>query len=87
MSVLARISITILLIRIFGSKQWLKWYLIIFTAISTVAILVYLINVYAQVSPIQGLWDYRIPARRNDPRIGQDMEYLAQCQWSLCALL
>ncbi|KAI1339294.1 hypothetical protein F5Y15DRAFT_383879 [Xylariaceae sp. FL0016] len=77
-SILARISIAILLIRVFGSQKWLKWYLVIFTSLSTVVTLAYLINIWLQVSPVEGLWNPMIPARRWDPKIGQDLGYLTQ---------
>ncbi|KAI1348375.1 hypothetical protein F5Y01DRAFT_292494 [Xylaria sp. FL0043] len=65
----ARISITILLVRIFGVRRWLKWYLIIFTSVLTVLSLLSIIFLAAQCSPWSGLWDSTVKARRWNPYI------------------
>jgi hypothetical protein len=81
-SILARISVTILLIRVFGNKAWLKWFLIIFTAIQSIVATLVIIFVWVQVSPVEGLWNPFLPARRWDPRIQQTSTYLGQCKYS-----
>ncbi|KAJ3576532.1 hypothetical protein NPX13_g3667 [Xylaria arbuscula] len=67
-SCIARISITILLVRIFGVRRWLKWYLILFTSLLSVLSLLSLIFLVAQCSPWYGLWT-AVPARRWNPYI------------------
>ncbi|GAP92081.1 putative integral membrane protein [Rosellinia necatrix] len=66
-SVTARISITILLVRIFGSKKALKWFLISTTTISGVACVAQIITAFVQVSPIEGLWNPLVGTRRFGP--------------------
>ncbi|KAI0457470.1 hypothetical protein F5B21DRAFT_501517 [Xylaria acuta] len=68
-SCIARISITILLVRIFGVQTWLKWYLICFTSLLTIVSVVAIILLAAQCVPWYGLWEYTIEARRWNPLI------------------
>ncbi|KAI1747180.1 hypothetical protein F4782DRAFT_522182 [Xylaria castorea] len=68
-SFIARISITILLVRIFGVQTWLKWYLICFTSLLTVVSVVSIVLLFAQCIPWYGLWEYTIKARRLNPLI------------------
>lgn len=65
-SILARISISIPLIHIFGlgGKATLKWTFIIITVLLSLAGMVDLVLVWAQSSPIQGLWNPNIHAHR-----------------------
>ena len=79
-SILARISAAILLVRLFGVYTWLKWFLVLFTALQTVVASVSIIIAFAQVDPVQGLWNPTLPARRWDPRIGQYYVYVSQCK-------
>ena len=79
-TIIARVSIAILLVRIFGTKRLLKWYLIIFTTLTSIATLVLLIIIWVQVSPIQGLWNPLLPARRWDPKIELYAAYTAGCK-------
>ncbi|KAI0469791.1 hypothetical protein GGR56DRAFT_661926 [Xylariaceae sp. FL0804] len=67
----ARISITIFLIRIFGSKTWFKWYLIVWTFIQSLLSLATELVYCLQVSPIQGFWYPLSPARRLNPVIAK----------------
>ncbi|KAI1145650.1 hypothetical protein F4825DRAFT_467167 [Nemania diffusa] len=68
-STIARISITILLGRIFGVQTWLRWYLISFTTLLTTLNIVTIIILFAQCVPWYGLWEYALPARRWNPLI------------------
>lgn len=86
-STLARISVTILLIRIFGNKAWLKWFLIIFTALQSVVAILVIIIVWIQVDPVEGLWNIFLPARRWDMRIQLYSAYLIQCECFFSPLL
>lgn len=77
-SVVARISIAVLLVRIFSRAKWLKIFLIYFTLLQSLAAVALIIIVWAQVSPVQGLWDVLLPARRWDTAIQQNMAYATQ---------
>ncbi|KAM4056181.1 integral membrane protein [Hirsutella rhossiliensis] len=77
-SILARISAAILLIRIFGNKKWLKWFLVVFTTLQSIVAGLVIIFVWAQVSPVEGLWNPLLPARRWNPSIQQNTAYLGQ---------
>ncbi|RYP33829.1 hypothetical protein DL767_004559 [Monosporascus sp. MG133] len=73
-SIIARTSASILLVRIFGSKAWFKWFMIISTVLQTVTASLLVIVVWVQVGPIEGLF----PARHWDTRIQLDLAYLTQ---------
>lgn len=60
-SVIARISITILLIRIFGTRRWYKWSMIILTGLVAVLGVTNIILIWAMCSPPEALWDKSIP--------------------------
>ncbi|KAH7384631.1 hypothetical protein BKA66DRAFT_81944 [Pyrenochaeta sp. MPI-SDFR-AT-0127] len=68
-SIASRISVAILLVRIFGIHNWLKWFLIIITIPQVVASVVLAITSFVQVSPVQALWNPLIPARRISPNV------------------
>ncbi|OTB04508.1 hypothetical protein M426DRAFT_22657 [Hypoxylon sp. CI-4A] len=69
-SILARISIAIVLAHLFGTKPWFKWYIIIFTSILTAAGIETLITNVAQAQPYAAMWDKSIPnAIRWDPAV------------------
>ncbi|KAI0536736.1 hypothetical protein GGR58DRAFT_379659 [Xylaria digitata] len=68
-SCIARVSITILLVRIFGVRRWLKWYLICFTSVLTTLSVLSIIFLAAQCSPWYALWNAALPARRWNPFI------------------
>ncbi|ETS73446.1 hypothetical protein PFICI_15051 [Pestalotiopsis fici W106-1] len=69
-SLLARVSIAILLARIFSSRKWFRRYAITATTIQTIlGIAVFIINL-AQSIPYAALWDKSIVgARKWDPQI------------------
>lgn len=82
-SIVARISITILLIKLFGLHIWFKWFLIVFTSLQSIVAMLAIIFVWVQVSPVQALWDPEIVVSyRWDSRIQQDTTYLGQCKSS-----
>ncbi|XXG99993.1 hypothetical protein Hte_006335 [Hypoxylon texense] len=64
-SVLARVSATILLVRIFDRQRWLKLYLITFTALLSVVAFATMITFCVQCRPINAFWD---PILREDGR-------------------
>lgn len=68
-SAIARISITILLVRIFGVRRWFKLYFIAITTLVTLVAVLSIVFLAASSSPWEGLWNQMIPARRLDPRI------------------
>lgn len=81
-SVLSRVSSAILLTRIFGREVWFKRFVIGFTALQILCGFLLILFVWLQVSPVQGLWDMTLPARRWDPAVKQDMAFLTQCKFS-----
>ena len=85
-SVLARISITILHIRLFeiAQRPWLKYFLVVFSSLVTVAGLVDLVVVWVQPRPIQGLWDPRITVERWDPSIYQTSQIVMLGKFRSC---
>lgn len=63
-SIVARISICLLLISLFGNKLWLKWWLIVTTVLVAIVGLLSITVTWAQADPVEGLWNPLIPARR-----------------------
>ncbi|OTA90308.1 hypothetical protein M434DRAFT_390627 [Hypoxylon sp. CO27-5] len=59
-SVLARISATLPLNRLFASKKWLRWYLYIFTTVETCVGSVAIISIWLQTTPIEATWNVTI---------------------------
>jgi hypothetical protein len=80
-SCIARISIAILLVRIFGVQRWLKRYLIGFTSILTVMSILSIIFLAAQCRPWSGLWDRKMTARRWNPYIYAYTGLATQCKF------
>ncbi|KAH7087024.1 hypothetical protein FB567DRAFT_57350 [Paraphoma chrysanthemicola] len=68
-SIASRISIAVLLVRIFGIHVWLKWSLIAITVLQVVASMVLTLTSWCQVRPVQALWNPTIPARRISPDV------------------
>ncbi|KAK8087644.1 hypothetical protein PG997_002605 [Apiospora hydei] len=85
-SIFARISIAVLLIRLFGIHRWLRWYLIIFTAICTVLTIVVLPCTYLQSTPVSGNWNPFAIEKRWDPIIYMTLAYLSQSLWTFSDL-
>ena len=56
-SIVARISAAILLIRIFGTKTWFKWFLIVFTVLQTIAGVSAIVTTWTQAQPLESLWN------------------------------
>lgn len=80
-SITARISVAILLVRIFGSKTWLKWFLITITILQSVANAALMVLIWFQVRPVQGLWDVFAATWRLDPRVQIYLGYVASCKF------
>lgn len=76
-SIVARISICALLIRIFGTKIWFKWFLIVATTLQAVSAFLLIILNFVVVRPIEGRWNPTIEAKRMDPSIPLYTAYTA----------
>ncbi|KJZ74376.1 hypothetical protein HIM_06186 [Hirsutella minnesotensis 3608] len=86
-SILARISITISLVFLFGVHKWLKWFLIIFAAIQTIVGIVEIVITYTQVVPVYGLWDIFNPnVTYRDPTAFINVGYLCQSLYTFADL-
>lgn len=68
-SIASRVSIAVLLVRIFGVHTRLKMFLIFITVLQVVASVVLAITSWVQVRPVQGLWNPLIPAQRLSPDV------------------
>ncbi|KAK8024994.1 hypothetical protein PG990_002817 [Apiospora arundinis] len=75
-SIIARISIAMLIIRIFGSKKWLKWFVIIATVLQGASNIAVIVIVMTQATPVEGLWNTMIPANRRDPSVLTNATYV-----------
>jgi hypothetical protein len=78
--VLARISISILLSRIFGVvKPWFKWFLIFFTTLQAMVSTISVVLSWTEKGPVQSIWDFRIPGhQRIDFRVQQYTSLVSQ---------
>lgn len=78
--ILSRTSIAILLRQLFAPYKWFTYYLISFTALIWVAGIVQMPLTYAQVKPVEALWNFTIvPESRWDKRIWLYTAYFNQC--------
>lgn len=83
-SILARISIAILLIRLFGIHLWMKWGFIILTTLQTVFQVLAIILTLLVTKPLTSLWDiYNPSVTRFNELVVQDIEYAAQCKQTI----
>lgn len=80
-SVLARLSITILLIRLFGVHEWFRYCLVsLFCTIAVVSIAFIPIS-FSQVDPVQALWDPSVVVKRRwAPQIWMYYAAAQQCK-------
>ena len=77
--VVARISITILLVRIFGVRTWYKWFMITFTLFLSVIGLTNIIIIWFMARPVEALWDFRIGTEYLDLRITEGLSTALHC--------
>ncbi|KAI0964900.1 hypothetical protein F4678DRAFT_454617 [Xylaria arbuscula] len=77
-TVLARISIALLLIRLFGTKIWFRYFLIITNVLQASFSISLLVIIFTSVSPLEGLWNPHLPAKRLDPHIQGNVALVAQ---------
>lgn len=88
--VLARVSISIALSRIFGqAKPWFKHFLISFTTLQAIVSTMSVVLSWTERGPVQALWDFRIQGnQRIDFRVQQYVSLISQCTFPRhpCAL-
>jgi hypothetical protein len=79
-SIFSRVSIAILLGRIFSVKRWFRWYLIIATFVAACLDIALLVELWTSCSPIAALWDPRVAATAKclDPSIFSKIGYAYQ---------
>ena len=81
-SITARLSIAVLLVRLFGvTHEWLKWFLIIVTTICTILTITIVPCTYLQTTPVSANWDPFIPAKRWYKDIYIDLAFTCQCMY------
>ena len=81
-SVLARLSIMILLIRLFSVHKWFKWFLIILFATISLLSTVFIVITFCQITPVQALWNYSLAVtKRWNPNIWLYWACVTQCQY------
>jgi len=77
--IFGRISICILLVRLFGGvHKWFKYYALLLTACGVIMSILICVSIYASRKPIESLWDPFIPSTGWKPNVVQDMMYLGQ---------
>ncbi|KAI0159941.1 hypothetical protein GGR52DRAFT_170200 [Hypoxylon sp. FL1284] len=84
-AILARLSVTILLVRIFDRPLWLRWYLIVFTTIMTIVGVMALIVGCVQCVPLRAYWDAELRqagAWCMELKYFQYIAYLAMAFWT-----
>lgn len=81
--ILGRVSICILLIRLFGVQKWFKHYAIALTACGVIINIIIGICLFAQRQPVESLWNPFIPnPKKWGSNIVQDMMFLGQCEFA-----
>lgn len=83
-AIIARVSIAIFLVRLFGSRKWFKWYIIIFTVLQSVTASATVIVYLLQTNPIQAAWNRTMAASRWDPTYAATLWMTGQCRCFLC---
>ncbi|KAH7302956.1 hypothetical protein B0I35DRAFT_365752 [Stachybotrys elegans] len=79
-STMARISLTLLFLRLFGTKIWFEWFLTALVIGCTPVL-------WTQADPIQGLWDPFTPAHRRPPTVSRNIVDNIQALLTLSDLL
>ncbi|KAK0712208.1 hypothetical protein B0T21DRAFT_454743 [Apiosordaria backusii] len=86
-SILARLSITILLLRLFGIHQWFKWFVYVLTTLQVIGGILCFVVTWVQVRPIEALWNVFLPnAERIDPNIVLYSYYFGQSTYTFADL-
>lgn len=80
-SVLARLSITILLIRLFGIYTWFRHSLVSLFCIIAVVSIAFIPITFCQVTPVQALWDPSLVVKEKwAPHIWVNYTAAQQCK-------
>ena len=81
-SLIARVAITVFLVKLFGSKRWLRWYLYVATVVQSITGFMVVISIWAVCKPIWRLWDPTNPGKCWTTRspIERDLAFLTQCE-------
>ncbi|KAM7212886.1 hypothetical protein V8F06_011736 [Rhypophila decipiens] len=76
---IARVSISLLLARIFGTaRPWFNYFLLVATTLQGLVSTVAVILGWTEASPVQSIWDFRIPRQQHIPiRVQQDMSLVS----------
>jgi hypothetical protein len=82
-SITARISIAILLVRLFGVKTWFRWYIYIITASQTIVEILFIIAIWAQCKPVEAIWNPIVSHTCWNPIIQKTLGYLGQGMFKL----
>lgn len=78
-SVMARVSIAVLLARIFSLKLLFKWFIITFTTLTALNGIVSIILSWLYVTPVQAVWDPTVtPTSQWDPRVSGYSAFVLQ---------
>jgi hypothetical protein len=78
-SITARLSIAILLVRLFGVHEWFKWFVIVVTAACSIMTIVIIPCTYLQTTPVSGNWNPFDPSvTRWNPKIYITMAFVGQ---------
>lgn len=82
-SILARTSIAILLVRLFGVHRWFRWFVIIVTTMATAITIASIPCEFLQATPISGVWDpFDVTATHWDSSITISIMFVTQCTLS-----
>ncbi|KAK8137612.1 hypothetical protein PG984_003105 [Apiospora sp. TS-2023a] len=77
-SSVARISAAILLIRLFGSKTWFKWYLIVFTSTMFILVVAAAPVLWTQSKPVEAIWNPFVKTVPRSPLVRRGLLYTIQ---------
>ncbi|KAI1097617.1 hypothetical protein F4804DRAFT_327117 [Jackrogersella minutella] len=85
--IFGRISICVLLIRLFGVNIWFRYYAMVLTALGVMMSIVVGTCIYAENKPVQALWDPYIPnSKQWNPSTVPDLMFLGQALYALADL-
>lgn len=77
-AVLARVSSAIFLNRLFGSRNWFRCFMIIFTSLQCAAGITVLLVSFVGTRPVEALWNPTIIADKMDPSVAPNIAYATQ---------
>lgn len=86
-----RLSICLFLLRIFGTKQEWRWGLYAVMVLATAVIIPTMVSLLAKCSPVQKLWDPRVPGKCWQAQTAIDISYFngagsVLCDWILATM-